>query len=338
MKQAIKGDTIRFKVPMEHIQSYDTTQFKTLLNTETDVAESTTAKDLKYITGLNEVTVNHDGIIFTLSAKFRRDEYLKGFHYDNMLDVLQDVQNTGYVRFTDVRKVFNSSDVLRIDVNNTIQCDNILNLLLVLNKYKVNTDWNVKLDNVPTNKGITFTRDIKTNPIRFIGYCKQTELLMPRNRNLIESYPKIFNDSANLFRMETNLRNFENMRKQLSVNDLKLKTVLSSDENVNLNILNKITSIKVKPTVKTFATKKQHSAYKEAKMMLMEAGYDLSVVESNLLLEVPSLRNSRNLSKYMERYEAYALEVQDEKLKMEGVDSDGVLRDLKQRLECDFNS
>lgn len=328
----IKLDSLKLKIPANHV-TYNPAKFKRLLNTETGVIESEAAQGLESVIGLKSIQVQTDSVVIELSAKILHKDYLKGISDQNIHHVLETVHNTGFIQFKDVQKVYNSSEVLRCDVNSMVYVDSIQHVLYMLNQYAVNPDWNVDYQKT----SITFRRDVKTKPMRMIGYCKYSELMTAKNRNLITRYPAILREAKNGFRIETNLKSFDKIRENLSINDIRLKSVLASGENVNLNMLNKITDMKLKPMVRTFTNKREHGKYKEARQVLQECNFDLEVCKTNLLREIPTL-DKDNISRYINQYEAYAIEIQKDILQEKGIDSDSLLTDLKEKLHTEFDN
>lgn len=335
----LTADTLKLSIPKVHVHKLDSSSIKQLVNMETGVIEHSKIKPelLKDISGLKSIQIKLDNIILEFSAKILGKDYFKGISLETIYSALQAIQATGLIRFKDVQKVINASDVCRVDVNNNVRLDNINHTLCMLNKYSMVKDWqsDFRLDNL--NKSISFKQKIKTYPLRWIGYSKELELAKADNREFIIQQPKVYDSANGIFRVETNVIGFKRIQRELSINDNKLKTVLLSDENVNLNVLNRITKMKMKPETKTFKTKKQDSAYIDAYFYLTQSNFDLEVLETMLIQRVPSLAGSKNLNSYIKKYAEYANEIQNDIAKEKGLDCDVLLDELKTKLYKSFN-
>ena len=334
----ITTDTLKISTPKVHIHTLDESSIKELVNMETGVIEYSKIKPelLQGISGLKSIQIKPDNLILEFSAKILGNDYFKGISINTIHPALKAIENTGIIKFKDIQKVINSSDVCRVDVNSNVRLDNLNHTLCMLNKYSMVKDWqsDFRLDN--KNKSISFKQKIKTYPLRIIGYCKESELLKSANREFIIQHPKVHTFSKGIFRVETNVIGFKRIKQQLSINDNKLKTVLLSDENVNLNVLNRITKVRMKPEIKTFKSKKDLLAYNDAVIMLTESNFDLSILESNLIQRVPSLAGSKNLYRYMKSYAEYANEIKNDIAKEKGLNCDVLLDELKNKLNESF--
>jgi predicted transposase YbfD/YdcC len=189
--------------------------------------------------GLNDITIFDNGTaIIEISSKILKEKYLNGITADNINIILE--QLSQYIKFN-----IENITVLKLDIFKHIATENkadFLNQLKVLNR-----TGKYKLVEFYDNESAVFEKDNKTNGLkdRIIFYDKQAELENSLQQEQDEEKKEIIfkiissKEFKNLIRIELNITKFARARQLLNVSDNKLMTVLSSQENVIDNLIEK---------------------------------------------------------------------------------------------------
>jgi hypothetical protein len=181
---------------------------------------------------------NNQGIL-ELSSKALQKYYYHLINKESLGHLIYNLNKNNFSQI-DIQNFIVKSQVLKVDVTNNIKIDKPIKEYIS----QIQTLFNPKLRMIAVkNESVIFKNDVKNKryKIRQIYYDKFKEVsrYTKDNQELWKYFdPSIMKDTL---RIESNIVSFGMMRKLFNVESNSLTNILCSNENVNLNIFNKIT-------------------------------------------------------------------------------------------------
>jgi len=200
--------------------------------------------------GLKNVEVdNRNGsLILELSSKILKENYFELINLNNLEETFEKVKRCNIIDF-DTNKLIDSSNVLRCDVTNNLKLTrDVSKVISELQIYGINNKYSCNPypdTNTAFKDSVVFKRKVRSpkNKETQIIYGKFNEVTRnnAENRELLKYFdPELFRFIA---RVESRFANLQQMRMHFNTVDLSLVNVLSSQEQVNAKIFDKITNI-----------------------------------------------------------------------------------------------
>ena len=194
-------------------------------------------------TGIKGIYRNNNNFVVEVSSKLIPGEYYNMMNINNIERYFDVINNSGLIQF-DTKTIIENSHVLSCDTTNNIPgIENVATYINPLQIYKVNDKFVCKLYK---NESIIFHKNVKIlktgehlklyDKFKELGKSKKKEDEQFLNNIDIEKF-------RNVLRIESRFNSLKLMRKYFNVSDTTLLNILNSNENVNLNIFNRITDI-----------------------------------------------------------------------------------------------
>lgn len=238
----VKLDSIKLLVKNDVINSYGD-QF---LSTSTVNIDGVLLSDKLSLskTGLNGfknviIDQRNNTSSFEFSAKILASDYFEGINKNTIQNAVEMINKTKLID-VDVNRFLDNAEILRADITDNIKPEipgetfyKTLASLPIARKY--HTDfYNTKL-----NMGVTYKGNQKTVRDRMIFYDKRKDLI--RDKNLMKSpyAVKLWNQSENVVRVESNHSDFKGIRKHLGARNLL--EALKTDIKPNYDVFSRIT-------------------------------------------------------------------------------------------------
>lgn len=194
-------------------------------------------------TGIKGIYRNNNNFVIEVSSKLVPGEYYNMMNINNIERYFDTINNSGLIQF-DTKTIIENSNVFSCDTTNNIPgIENVAAYINPLIIYKVNDKFVCKLHK---NQSIIFNKNIteKKRGERLVFYDKYQELVSSKKKKDREFVNNIDVEKfRNVLRVESRFLNLKLMRKYFNVSDTTLLNILNSNENVNLNIFNRITDI-----------------------------------------------------------------------------------------------
>ena len=194
-------------------------------------------------TGIKGIYRNNNNFVVEVSSKLIPGEYYNMMNINNIERYFDAINNSGLIQF-DTKTIIENSNVFSCDTTNNIPgIENVATYINPLIIYKVNDKFVCKLHK---NQSIIFNKNIaeKKKGERLVFYDKYQELVSSKKKKDREFVNNIDVEKfRNVLRVESRFLNLKLMRKYFNVSDTTLLNILNSNENVNLNIFNRITDI-----------------------------------------------------------------------------------------------
>lgn len=298
-------DTLKVQIPniSDYIEEIDLSLFKETKSTFQGNTQSTSILKEPDTIGLSQFAIfeNSGSAILEVSAKILLDDYSKGISLETLDRFSSSIKSKG---ITLSPNWVNNAYVLKCDSTKNIHPTNLKQSLHDLNLLGLNTSF--ALTSYPGS--IIFQARAKTDKGRMIFYDKHRELDRKPNRNFIKAInPKTLNSFIGVLRCERNLRSLKDIRESFSIAKKMDMTigfldVLSSKENPNLKLFNKITQIQlplfsVDPNYSNIKSWHQIEKLYGMDRIIQDCNYDLNVI----MIAVKDYV-SGNLSAYRKQY------------------------------------
>ena len=242
----IKIDSLKFEIQKNCINKLITKQFAKTLNQQPNQETITKCLNLPKAykkLGLKDITILDDKLVFEVSAKILKENYLNGINKNNIEQVFNEINKTKLIDIN-TSKALDTAITHKVDITNNIYLEKPLKNYIIaiseLQPIKQSFDFKIcgkrNYESVVINSN-NQTRKFKT---RLTAYQKELELRKKEDNKellyLLEKHNKLANIHRNL-RIEQNLKNKYQARKQLNIKDNNLKSILLSSKNVNYNFL-----------------------------------------------------------------------------------------------------
>ena len=199
--------------------------------------------------GLKKVTItqnskneSENGCVIECSSKILKQDYFNMITQDSLEQFIEQINYSQLIRF-DKNKFIDSASVLSCDITKNIQLENnasVLNYLSSVAILPIGDKHNVYNYKSIGNKGVTWNGKQTSFKERMTFYSKELDVKRDKQlqKYLTSNQLKQFN---NVLRTETNFTQFATIRKYTNSNSLLLQDILSSTENPNLLVFDKIT-------------------------------------------------------------------------------------------------
>lgn len=256
-------DTLKLALPLEHCSLVSRANF-----VPTEKPNILKLADILRPVGYSFVqidTIKND-LVIECSAKLLKDDYYQSLSINNFTRIVEGLNHVVIVP-TDV--LYNMAMVYKCDITDNIdisECqftkrDTINTIALLKSNINYKTDtWDKK-----NNNGVQFLLKSDKRD-RLIFYDKKLDLQKRSNSNKkfiasLKNAEQVLTQFSNIIRVESNITDWESIRKCLNVPNICLSSVLSSCEPVNRNKLLKICNHK--PNKIIDLTDKIHNIYGE---------------------------------------------------------------------------
>ena len=323
----IRIDSVKLKLPIDAILGYSD-----MLKHTQDVEVGMVTKEVKSSTnkmsqlGLKKVTItqnskneSENGCVIECSSKILKQDYFNMITQDSLEQFIEQINYSQLIRF-DKNKFIDSATVLSCDITKNIQLENnasVLNYLSSVAILPIGDKHNVYNYKSIGNKGVTWNGKQTSFKERMAFYSKELEVKKDKKLlNYLTS--KQVKQFDNVLRNEINLTQFATIRKYTNSNSLLLQDVLSSTENPNLLLFDKITKrINFDVDLKLFTewqgmTLHQIEKLEGRKNIVKQLGGDMVKIKQFLESKVKG-----KLSKYFKDYRDVAQGLQLQNVKHE---------------------
>jgi len=239
----VKFDTIVLMIPsncFEVLYELSTNNFNITTNMNKQIT-SYTLKENRM--GLNKlIYIQNDSlpadskIEITISSKILLDRYPELIHKDNFHTVVENINKFGIIalNYNDVIKY---AQVYRIDCTSDISVVDKQSLISYLKSLPCTKNYSKK--DYPT--GIEILSSTRSKNDRIIFYDKETEMHIQNNKDFVALLSQTTIDYfKDKIRIETNLREFKQIREYLEVDTTYLKEILESKANPLFQVFGKI--------------------------------------------------------------------------------------------------
>jgi len=348
----IQLDTIKVCVPECSVEYFDESYFNInpFIDGKTGELKRRTyhLKDEYRLMGVTKLDVIQGGkgeekkVVCEISAKILREEYFDLINKNTIEKVIEELNEVPAIKFNK-HLLLDKATLYRCDcTNNIIVESETQDYIDALNIYRNTRKFRV--ERYP-NGGLVFTKKV-TKGSRFreriTVYPKYNEVI--RDKELLKYINP--DDFKHVLRFESNFTTFIMMRKVFSIGKtqnkssqlssnfdtshmVKLIDVLESKENPNLYLFNKI--VKEYPAMmKEHDEMKLHEIEKleGRKNIIEKCNYDPVIIKTFINSKVKG-----NISGYLRDYKALMLEVLKEQEEGKGIESDGLLDELREKLK-----
>lgn len=248
----IRIDSVKLKLPIDSILGYSdmlkhTQEIEVGTGLVTKVVKASTSKMVQL--GIKKVTItqnskneSENGCVIECSSKILKQDYFNMITQDSLEQFIEQINYSQLIRF-DKNKFIDSASVLSCDITKNIQLENnasVLNYLSSVAILPIGDKHNVYNYKSIGNKGVTWNGKQTSFKERMTFYSKELDVKRDKQlqKYLTSNQLKQFN---NVLRTETNFTQFATIRKYTNSNSLLLQDILSSTENPNLLLFDKIT-------------------------------------------------------------------------------------------------
>lgn len=305
----ISVDSNKITVPLEVVKRYSPNSFVEISKTDIETGEQRSFLQLKpehKTLGLKSISISETEVIIETSAKLLHEKYLSGLTQNTFEQFVYNLNETELITF--IESAFIDTALFqRFDVTTNIYPINPHKSLLDLQVYSANNRYNT----ASYKTGISITSLAKTLKERLIAYLKYDELSrnLKSNKDLLQ-YVNL-EDSKGIFRVESNLKNYERIRGALKVtgNRFFVKDILASKVNPNYEAFIKMFNTKDIPEEELKGKNnmsslielgyKHHQLEKELGMrqIIINCNYDMLVIKKVLKQTIKG-----NTSRYVKKY------------------------------------
>ena len=323
----IRIDSVKLKLPIDAIE-WNSDMLKHTQDIEvgkvTKVVKMSTPKMSQL--GLKKVTItqnskneSENGCVIECSSKILKQDYFNMITQDSLEQLIQQINYSQLIRF-DKNRFIDSASVLSCDITKNIQLESnasVLNYLSSVATLPIGDRHNVFTYKLIGNKGVAWNGKQKSFKERMTFYSKELDVKRDKElqKYLTSNQLKQFD---NVLRTETNFTQFATIRKYTNSNSLLLQDVLSSVENPNLLVFDKITKrINFDVDLKLFTewqgmTLHQIEKLEGRKNIVKQLGGDMTKIKQFLESKVKG-----KLSKYFKDYRDVAQGLQLQNVKHE---------------------
>lgn len=234
----IKFDRIKLQTKAKYIYDLNPDLVKTSRVNKTNI-ESFMIKQNTPFNLFIQLNPSEDKGIIEFSSKILLDDYPKLITWNTIYQCLDNICKMGVCRL-EIDDIINDSDIISCDITQDLNgihlSSNFKQILLAylrhLSKYHIQKYG---------SSGYTIIKDVSTDSskVRLIIYDKHKEILKATNRdfiNKLENPSSLLNHFINTYRIETNLRTFDQIRKYCETENNSLVSVLNSKANPLLKI------------------------------------------------------------------------------------------------------
>ncbi len=223
-------DTIEFSTKTDFIDCMNKSNFRhiEIKNPNGLIIHNWTLQNKRI--GTDKVSINETfgTVKIKASSKLLGANYKKGICFDTLDQFIDEIEHQGLK----LKKNFvNEAELKRVDIKSDLSLNNNIDEYLnVLNHLIAPKYTKTRYDS-----SIVFNEEIKTTPIRFLGYNKQYEI--SSNPKFYKEYPELKNSFNNILRIESRYSKPGTIKKHFKSNIL---TDVLEQINVNYNLLTKI--------------------------------------------------------------------------------------------------
>ena len=323
----IRIDSVKLKLPIDAILGYSDMLKHTQdieVGMVTKVVKSSTNKMSQL--GLKKVTItqnskneSENGCVIECSSKILKQDYFNMITQDSLEQFIEQINYSQLIRF-DKNKFIDSASVLSCDITKNIQLENnasVLNYLSSVAILPIGDKHNVYNYKSIGNKGVTWNGKQTSFKERMTFYSKELDVKRDKQlqKYLTSNQLKQFD---NVLRTETNFTQFATIRKYTNSSSLLLQDVLSSTENPNLLVFDKITKrINFDIDLRLFTewegmTLQQIEKLEGSKNIVKQFNGDMVKIKQFLESKVKG-----KISRYIKYYRDIALKLQMQNIKHE---------------------
>jgi hypothetical protein len=323
----IRIDSIKLKLPTDAIEWHSD-----MLRHTQDIEVGKVTKVVKMSTpkmsqlGLKKVTItqnskneSENGCVIECSSKILKQDYFNMITQDSLEQLIQQINYSQLIRF-DKNRFIDSASVLSCDITKNIQLESnasVLNYLSSVATLPIGDRHNVFTYKLIGNKGVAWNGKQKSFKERMTFYSKELDVKRDKElqKYLTSNQLKQFD---NVLRTETNFTQFATIRKYTNSNSLLLQDILSSTENPNLLVFDKITKrINFDIDLRLFTewegmTLQQIEKLEGSKNIVKLLGGDMTKIRTFLESKVKG-----KISRYIKYYRDIALKLQLQNVKHE---------------------
>jgi hypothetical protein len=252
------------------------------------------------------IMVNYEKneLVIEFTSKILKDKFIHLINKDTIYECFHNINQLG-ICILDIENIINHSEVVKCDVTKDVIFHNVKELEKYVKSNLANYDkWKCK----PYRNGFVLKNVANTphSKKRIVVYNKGKELKRAENKSFLDS---LDNDNAiqyfdNKVRIETNINTKIQIRQFLDIQDNELMSVLNSNTNPILTILDE--------AIKETSANSHIDSLTDYKneLLLKECNYDLSQVEA-----IVRLYCSKNTSikKTMQPYRELYHQLQENK-------------------------
>lgn len=237
----------------------------------------------------------HGELAIEFSGKILLDEYPELINRTNIRKCLEHINNMGICQL-DIEAIINDSHIVKCDVTKDIEYKEIKN---IISDISINLKNHKKWITKEYRGGITLENVVNTSRYkkRLSVYDKNKELKKMKNNNFLaalKNQSTLLEYFKDKIRFELNINTMEQIRKLLNISNTNMQTVLNTEVNPILIVLDEAVSNEKEPEMKAQSLKEY-----EDMLLIKECGNNLDKVEAVVRALV-----SRNTSvtRTMKRY------------------------------------
>jgi hypothetical protein len=246
----IRIDSVKLKLPIHSICGYsDHLEHTQKLVGGVVIKDSHSSSPKMSQLGFKKVTItqnskneSENGCVIELSSKILKQDYFNMITQNSLEQLVEQINYSQLIRF-DKNQFIDYASILSCDITKNIQVENnasLLNYLSSVATLPIGDKHNVYRYKSIGNKGVTWNGKQTSFKERMAFYSKELEVKKDKKLlNYLTS--KQVKQFDNVLRNEINLTQFATIRKYTNSNSLLLQDVLSSTENPNLLLFDKIT-------------------------------------------------------------------------------------------------
>lgn len=321
----IRIDSVKLKLPIDAILGYSDTlehNQKLVGDVVMQTIRNTTKKHKQL--GIKKFTItegraneSENGCVIECSSKILKQDYFNMITQDSLEQFIDQINYSQLIQF-DKNRFIDSASVLSCDITKNIQLENnasVLNYLSSVAILPIGDKHNVGYYKSIGNKGVTWNGKQTSFKERMTFYSKELDVKRDKQlqKYLTSNQLKQFD---NVLRTETNFTQFATIRKYTNSNSLLLQDILSSTENPNLLLFDKITQrINFDVDLRLFTewegmTLQQIEKLEGSKNIVKLLGGDMTKIRAFLESKVKG-----KISRYIKYYRdiAYKLQIQNSK-------------------------
>lgn len=236
-------DSIKFELPIDVI-SFNTNG-SNCISRETKKGGKVVSNTHSYSSldfGLNKISYNEmtGKVVSSMSAKLLKDNYSKGISLNTIEQLCSEINKHKVIDLCP-SVLLEYGQFRTLDVCSNVELENTNQSISGVIGYGcMNSIYNVQHFNRKKGSSYVATKQVSTYKRRQTGYEKLKELIASDFIKHNPKYAKQF--TKNTLRVESNIVNFKEMKRQFKVLDNNVGAILGSVENVNYNVFSEIIS------------------------------------------------------------------------------------------------
>jgi len=224
------------------------------------------------------VNYQHNELAIEFTSKILKDNFIHLINKDNIYECFNNINQLNICKL-DIDKIIANSEIVKCDSAKDIDFQDVKALKNYTNSNIVNhSKW--KNESYPN--GFALRKIARTSRCkeRIVIYDKEKELNKADNKpflNTLSDKEKCLSHYKGKIRIERNINTEKQIRDSFNISDNQLMSVLNSDTNPILDVLNK--ALKESPVNNTVICKLRD---REREALLKECSFDLSKVEAEV--------------------------------------------------------